>query len=337
MDKILNLMQNILPLIVFYPRWAQILFFTTFTLFLISMLIFVLLFSTASELKGKSEASKEFPPHVRQQIDADISSVESSIAELGLSLSNYYSSSISLRLHLLDYTKEHPDVQTYMGTTLPEQLKADTEEVIRKIEAIQVSLTAIQRSEFTSACWRRAASSTKVGALRLVRDELLLNGFTESEATIEIQDIPNLIQFFSVAASRLRQFTFAPLLTAVLSTNSADIQGVGQAYDHAGLRSLVFSGNLVFAFVGTSKADPRRSFVASWGSAILLDMVRAMPNANAVRDEVIARFPKHATAIETLRIGLSPENLIGNDLQSAVVELEKRLGLLFLKLPIDDV
>jgi hypothetical protein len=333
MERFLKLVQQLVPLIAFYPSWAQLLFLTTFSLFLASTLTFVVFYSPAAARKEAADAASNLPPDVRQEIGKSLTSLSTLEAELGLSLANYYSSAVSLRLHLLDYTLAHPDIQSYLSSPLTDPLKEDVKGTIQAIEDLRKALAAIQKDEFAAACWRRAGASADVNALRRIRDELLKRGFSASDATIEIADLPNVTQFLSFATKRLAGFSFKPLLEAVLATNAADIEGVGMSYDHAALRSFVFSGNLIFTSIVVSKGEPKRDFVVSWGSAMLLDVFRAMPTASSVRAELQARHPAHRAALESFPIGLDRDAQVGSDFRTAVSELEKRPGLLFLELP----
>jgi len=335
MDKLLMVVQSVMPLVAFYPRWAQMLFLAAFTSVLGSVFVFVLLFSSASKQKADADSALQLPDQLRRQIDADLASASTAFADLGLALSNYYASAMALRLRVLDHTTAHPDVALYIDDPLTPPLREAAEDVIRTLEALHSAVSSIQRTEFAAACWRRGAASSAVTSLRRVRDRLVAFGFSEREATLDVTDIPNVAQFVAVAVARLRPLTFAPLLTAVLSTNSADIEGVGQQYDDAGLRSLVFAGNLLFGFVDRSRQDPTRQFVASFGSAMLADMAHIMPDSTTIKAELGSRNPQYVRAIDAVRISIEPANLISGDFRLAVAALQKRPGLLFLELPIN--
>lgn len=332
MDKILTSLQTLLPLVAFYPRWVQLLFLGTFSMFLVSVLLFVVLYSQAAELKRSSDAAREIAPAARQKIDADLHAAAVSAAELGLAISNYHASAVALQLHLADYGRAHPNPMSYISTPLPPPLRQDTEDTLRKLEALQAALAAIQRHEFAAACWRRAAQRPSVWALRHVRDMLRRDGFSDVETMLDIADLANLTQFVGIAAGKLRPLTFEPLVSAALRTNAADVPAVGQAYDHAALRSLVFAGNLLFNHMDRSRARPTEMFSASWGTAILVDLYKTLPDADVVREELRARFPHQQAAIDALDIRVATEHLLGGDFRLAVAELEKRPGLLVLQI-----
>jgi hypothetical protein len=336
METLLNLIEKIVPLASFYPRWAQVLFLFTFALSLGSFSAFVVLYPVASRGKHDAEtaeAAKQLSTEALQVIESDLKDIDALSADLGLALSSYYASGIALRLDLLDYTTKYPDIQTYVEKPLTANLREDVQDVIDKLGTLQAALSAIQRNRFAAACWNRATIKLPNGALTRVREDLLQQGFTESEATIEGSDISGLLQFFALAERRLRQFTFGPILTAVLATNSADIKGVGQGYDNAALRSLVFSGNLIFVFMTQSKKDPQASLVVSWGTAIMIDIFAAIPTEQIVQEELSARYPESSSAIQKLQLRLTPNSGVGADFRMATAELGKRPGLLFLELP----
>jgi hypothetical protein len=336
MDGVLDLVAKVVPLLSFYPRWAQSLFLSAFLLAISSFAVFVIGYPAASAKKTAAEASaaeEKLTEDAKRDIDSGLREMESVFADLGLGLSAYYAAAVSLRLDLLDYTTKHPDVGSYVDRPLTPELSRDAQEVIAKLASIRAALAGIQRHRLSANCWERSARSSQGGALGQVRQSLIEHGFTNQEATIDIADLSNLQQFMAMAERHLGQLTFGGPLEAVLATNSADIPGVGKAYDNAALRTLVFAGNLIFAFVTQSKTEAGRGLVASWGSAMLLDLYSSIPDTDVVRAEFADRYKPAAKAVATMSMTFNARRTISSDFEIAAKELRKKTGLLFLELP----
>jgi hypothetical protein len=335
-SKVFSLISKILPLASFYPRWAQAIFFVTLVFLLITIAIFVTLYSSAStRQKEAEEAAREekLSGDTLREIEANIKDADQLFADLAAGLSGYYASAASLRMALLDYTTSNPDVASYTEKALPDGLRRDVEYLEEKLTNIRTALAAIQRHRFAVLCWVRAANSLQRSALGQIRDSLIKSGFTEKEATINPADISSLQQFLDLAVRRLGGFTFGPLLAAVLATNSADIPAVGKAYDNAALRTFVFGGNVIFGFVTPSKKTPGETLVVSWGSAILLDIYDCFLTEAIVRAELAARYNNASKAIQKLDINITADKSISSDFSDSAAELNNRRELLFLVLP----
>ncbi|HEX4665173.1 MAG TPA: hypothetical protein VH207_01130, partial [Chthoniobacterales bacterium] len=154
-EKLLNLV----PLIAYYPRWAQVLFVATFGSLTASLFVFVILYAHASQVKEALETAKpkkEIPVHIQQSINEDIRSGSTLFSDLGLALTDYYSACVALRLHMLDYTTHRPNVSEYATEELPTSLKQDVAVVAKALDAIRNSLLAINRHDFARKCWQKS-------------------------------------------------------------------------------------------------------------------------------------------------------------------------------------
>jgi len=152
-----------------------------------------------------------------------------------------------------------------------------------------------------------------------------------------MDDLPQISQFVAIASNRLSTPDFATILAPVLATNSADIDGVGMGYDSAELRSLIFSGNMLFTFLGDSRTQVSRKFVVSWGTAILHDACESLPDSSSFKAVLSDTYPSFATLIlDSSDITADSRNSISADLQSALAALDERNGLIFLLLPADE-
>lgn len=260
-----------------------------------------------------------------------VASVRSVVANLGLALSDYYSAALTLRLRLLDYTEENPQIQSYLTAPLPPGLQKVTDATAEAIDALANALAEAQRNDIVSSCWRRARINLASGALESIRANLVKHGFSPDEAIVDPADMAGLRQFLNVASAKLREHSFQTPLSAVVATNSSN--AVGQSYDNAALRSLVFSGNLLFGFMQPSKADPDALLVVSFGTAMLLDMVGCLPTSEIIREELHSRFPEHAHLIEDIPLRFDHEAILSSDFRFAINKLEDHRSLIFLAVP----
>lgn len=58
MEKILKFLEQLLPLVTFYPKWVQVIFISSFTLVLVSVLLFVVLYPSASAKKNATPSEQ---------------------------------------------------------------------------------------------------------------------------------------------------------------------------------------------------------------------------------------------------------------------------------------
>lgn len=158
----------------------------------------------------------------------------------------------------------------------------------------------------------------------------MADGFSEKEANIDISNILNITQFLNVAAQKLSDNKYAPLINTVLTTNSADIPSVGLTYDNSSIRSLAFSGNLILGLV-----EPRHDsiIVVSWGTAMLIDIYNSIPDSDVIRKIFKVKHPKYTKYIENKKFDIQPERYAGSDFRMAVQELESKTSLLYFKIP----
>lgn len=337
MEKVLNLV----PLIAYYPRWAQVLFFAAFGSLTASLFVFLLLYGHAVQLKEAAEAAKpkkEIPAHIQQSMNEDLRVSSALFSDLGLALTDYYSTAVALRLHMLDYTSRRPNVNDYLAEELPPALRQDVVVVAKGLEAIRNALLAINRNSFARKCWQQSSRALRDSYLRRLQQKLQDVGYSEREAAVPIDDLPQISQFFALASNRLGNPDFTTILSPVLATNSADIDGVSMRYDSAELRSLIFSGNILFSFMGDSKTQEPRKFVASWGTAILHDTCESLPDAASFRAALSETYPSFSAIISEMSdINADSKNSVSTDLKSAIATLEQKSGLIFLLLPSDKV
>jgi hypothetical protein len=325
-EKIVELLGKLLPLLRYYPRWSQILFAAALALLLVCVFVAVVGYSTAS----KERASCEPPGEVTSSIEHQVSQSQQLYKQLGISLSNWYVSVISLRSDLLQYTEAHPEVRTYVEQPLPADLQGDEDLVIANFGKVRDALMAVHNDDFAARCWQ-AGAATNAGFLASVRTSLMNRGYSESEASVQAANIPYLSQFFSLAAQRLSNHKFGPLLQAVLTTDSADIAAVGKNINNENLRTFLIGGNLLFGFVQPKKDGS--ILIASWGTAMISDIFKSTPDAKVVRAQLESAHPEHRCYVKGLPLNIDRNSLVDEAFAGAIQDLEKRQDLLVFEIP----
>jgi hypothetical protein len=326
MEKVFELLGKIMPLMRYYPRWAQILFGSTMAFMLVSVFIALVKYSSAEERRSSCDP----PPEVKTAIETQLSQSMGLYKELGLSLSNWYTSVISLRIHLRQYMESNPNVQRYLKRPLPANLQMDAELTRLNFEKLRSALSAIHQNDFANRCWTAGSANAK--KLQEIKQGLMARGFSEAEASIPISDIPYVMQFLALASQKLQDRTFEPLLQAVLTTNSADNPSVGRNIKNENLRMLLVGGNLLFGLV--KKGDKGELLIVSWGTAMISDIYRALPNASVCQMQLELAYPRYECYVKNLSPSYpKPESFVDQDFNSAIEDLEKRHDLLIFEVP----
>ena len=118
-----------------------------------------------------------------------------------------------------------------------------------------------------------------------------------------------------------------PVVSARVFANSSDIDIFGLKYSNAAVRSLFFTGDLIFAM---SEAAPSgRIFIASFGAAIIHDVVTIMPTGEEVANCLRSRYPTLWTADKIPKIEFDPRNIASRSLQTAFADADN-VGDLYL-------
>lgn len=117
MEKALDLLEKIMPLIGFYPRWVQYIFLITVFFILTSIFLFIGFYLPTR--KNKENANISEPPiEIKVSMEQNEQTVSKLFSELGYSLSTFYTNCILLRQHLLIQTEKRPNVQEYLNDEL---------------------------------------------------------------------------------------------------------------------------------------------------------------------------------------------------------------------------
>lgn len=166
-----------------------------------------------------------------------------------------------------------------------------------------------------------AVAAHTLNSLAYIQSQLEGRGFSRSQVSVPISDIPLILQFLSLAPRELQSLTFEPLVTAILQTNLAD--GVGKPYNHEALRTFVFRGNLIATAGGDKVHVPL-------GAAILFDIYQSIPDTASLRDALREKYAAYSGRIESMQLELVPEQFVSSDFRFAVEELRKRQDVLVL-------
>ena len=97
-------------------------------------------------------------------------------------------------------------------------------------------------------------------------------------------------------------------------------------YNHEALRTFVFGGNLIATAGGDKVHVPL-------GAAILFDIYQSIPDAASLRDALREKYAAYSGRIESLQLGLVPEQFVSSDFRFAVEELRRRQDVLVFGYP----
>jgi len=320
-EKLAKLLERLLPLLPFYPKWAQIIFTVTLALVLVSIFMLLVLYPLASRIRGRTQLTDD----VRTAVQKDVAEVQTIFNDVALALSDLNTSIVLLRVDLLGYTTRNPKfekhLEKYLDYSLPENLKSDALGFTSSLTKLRDALGRVQGDNLARVCWIKAIGAHSSNSLAYVQSQLESRGFSRSEASVPISDIPLILQFLSLAPRKLQSLTFRPLIDAILGTNLAD--AVGKPYRHEALRVFVFGGNLIAA-LGEDKVH------VPLGAAILSDIYQSIPDAAILREALKEKYAPYSTGIELMQFAFAPEQSVSSDYRLAVDELRKRQDLLVL-------
>jgi hypothetical protein len=214
-------------------------------------------------------------------------------------------------------------IRKLFNTGSPEPLKAEIGYLGETIEALVGAIEALAQDEFSLYCFRVAAASQR-GWLREIEEEL-----HDTRQAVSLESLAEITSILQVLKRRLRDEHLGGVLSARVAANTASTpQFGGFDYDNRAVRSLMFLGNLLLYRIG--KLPDGRTFVASYGAALLRDMIRSIPDGASIDRALGQRYPHLSFALPELKSEFDPASLSSSSLSLAISDAEKigRLHLL---------
>jgi hypothetical protein len=263
-------------------------------------------------------------------IETRVNEATKRFSELAASLSQVTASGIQVEASLSEITEQDPDVSSYADKPLSGRL-LDTVNIFRQsLSGLRENLTALQLDRFPLAIYKTTLAKED-SALDKVAEKLVEHGFTELESEISRTDLAMVIQVIRIAENRLQYPDFSNLLAPRLSTNLANAPSVGMAYDNAALRSFIFCGNLIYNRTEHSKKIPNVLISASYGTAIIADLARSIPDSSSIRSNLRNLYPDLDEYIHKMFLDFDAQQILGEHFTFALSSLEEKPGLLFLE------
>jgi hypothetical protein len=248
--------------------------------------------------------------------------------EITIAISELLVTGFKVKADLFDVTTAKPDVIEYIEGEITNPLKESVISFQASLLHLRASLLSLQKNPFGLKCFNNQLSE-KDSLLNYITNEFVSLGYSREEVEVLEEDITGIAHFMSIAQAKLQHHTFAPLLAAVLQTNLADAESVGKGYDHAALRNLIFTGNLIF-----NRTDPpkggRGLISVSYGTAMLYDLYHSIPDKDAIRNGLREAYPDLRNYIDNMVIDFEPEQLIGSNFTFALSGFKERKDLIFL-------
>jgi hypothetical protein len=153
-------------------------------------------------------------------------------------------------------------------------------------------------------------------------------GMAETATRVDLDNIAVLCSLFDVSRRKFADDDMSSVIAARTLTNSADIDLFGRGYDNRSVRSLFFLGNLIFCHSGA--LPDGRMFIASYGAAMIHDLMRAMPNDEVIRESLRTRYPDISFAVDGLRQSFNPDTVISSFAKFALESADEIGGLYLL-------
>ncbi|MEM9546576.1 MAG: hypothetical protein AAGA77_11425 [Bacteroidota bacterium] len=123
-------------------------------------------------------------------------------------------------------------------------LKTELTSLIKNLEKLSAALRNLAKNDFANFCFRSNSSRYK-GKLNLIENELIKLDVPESEARLDITSLNDISAFLDIASRKLRLNELQLLITSRIFTNSSETFDL--PYNNTSVRSLFFTGNLIFS------------------------------------------------------------------------------------------
>jgi hypothetical protein len=245
-----------------------------------------------------------------------------------ISASDVFAAGVRLDLSLPQFKPE--EVAAQLQASVPDGVRAEYDNLSDHFSSLAENLRALARNDFAAYVVTQKGKGFH-GELHEICTRLKQLGIPETEIDLRIHDLVDIAALLDVAAARLKEGRWSSVITARLTTNAAGIGKFARNYDNRNVRSFFFVGNILFARVEEGSGGLR--FVASFGSAILRDLVLLQPNGCEIRNAQAARYSSIWPGTKGLIIEFDPANVLARTLASAIAEGEKlgrQMGSLYL-------
>ncbi|WP_410508914.1 hypothetical protein RSJ42_01150 [Methanosarcina hadiensis] len=157
----------------------------------------------------------------------------------------------------------------------------------KKIGDVEEAIKNVLRDEFSNYCIQEQASIFN-GKLSFISKTLMDIGVPKNEADISIKDLSSIVSFFEIARLNLEKYSGSTLVIARLSTVCPKLQPFYKDYEDSSVSSFFFLGNLIFVFQNLAEKNGKeidakeKLFIASYGAAILHDLIKIIPRDNEI-------------------------------------------------------
>ncbi len=257
-------------------------------------------------------------------IDEKASNAIKLYSELLVSIGSVFSSGVIVDMKIPSLEKE--GLLEKFEEKVSEELKLEMLQLSEKVVQLIDALNNILKDDFSHYCIQQQASSFE-GKLSHISRGLIDLGMHPSEVTVSISNLSDIVALLEVASRRIDDGKLGDLVQARLFANSSNIGLFNIPYDHRNVRSFFFLGNIIFARSET-ESPSGKLFIASYGAAILHDLIKIIPDGTAISESLSARYPL-LHQVNKHQIYFEPANVTSRNLLSAIAEAEK-IGDLYL-------
>jgi hypothetical protein len=206
------------------------------------------------------------------------------------------------------------------------ELKNEMIQLSEKLVNLVGAINNILRDDFANYCIQQKASIYQ-GKLQHISRKLVDLGLPDYEVSVPVQNLSDIAALIEVAGRRIDDGSLGDVIQARVFTNSSDIEIFNMKYNNRNVRSFIFLGNLIFTRSETDTPS-RKMFIASYGAAILHDLVQLVPGGEFISKCLELRYPSINSQVKTHIIIFEPNNIASKNLLSAIEDVE-RIGDLY--------
>lgn len=248
-------------------------------------------------------------------------------SNLLISLSDAYASAVVVDVRMSELDKipelDKKRILQLMALDVPAELSVEMVALSDRLSALNNSISLIMRDDFAHYCWRKSAEQTKqtISKLEHLNKALRELGVEESKLTLSVENLSDITAIVDVAARRVRASKYGRLIRARLFANSSDIEPSVISDNNGNVRSFMFTGILIFS-MSEVEGQGRPPYIASFGAAIIHDLLHSVPNGERIVKCFRERYPKVSGELLDQEVIFDPHNISSANLLSAIEDVE---------------
>lgn len=255
-------------------------------------------------------------------IEARVTRAIDRYSNLLIALSNAYASAVVVDVRMPELDEKH--IPQLMAQDIPAELSIEMVALADQLATLNNAISLVMRDDFAHYCLRRYVRQKK-HKLEHINKSLRELGVEESMLTLSAENLSDITAIVDVAARRIRASKYGELIQARLFANSSNVLS-GIPYNNRNVRSFMFMGNLIFSM---AEMEVRTPYIASFGAAIIHDLLHSVPNGKRITECFRERYPTVSRELPLQEVIFDPYDISAANLLSAMEDVEA-IGDLYL-------